>query len=283
MARSYESKFKYPDGFLDPQLPRGAMSPSQFDMYRRCPRQYEYAYIEDRISVPGIAAAKGRSVHKGAEVTHQHTIDTGTPLPLESATQLVADHYDGELEDLEDLEGNDPGLLKDRTLYCFKAYYEQAVPDINPVMVEYPFVANIGTVPMRGFIDLIDKVDVDLGDLTVDDDPDNPPQIEVVSDLKVVGKRWAAQKIRHAPQLTIYALVMDTTRIRIDLLLDQKSGIKYNPEPSIRTASDKRVVIEDVEEAALNIKAGIFPRCDPTGWVCTPKFCGYYELCRGPR
>lgn len=283
MSNDHESKFTYPPNFFDPKLPKGVMSPSQFDMYRRCPKQYMYRYIEERTDPPGIAAAKGRSVHKGAEVTHQHTIDHGSPLALEDGIQVVADHYDGELEDIEDLEGNDPGQLKDRTLYCFQAYYTQAVPTIRPVKVEHAFAQKVGIVPMRGLIDLVDKVPAELDDLTVDDDPENPPLLEVVSDLKVVKAKWSAQKVRHAPQLTIYALVENQRNIRVDLLLDQKTGIRYAPQRAERTATDKRIVIEDVEEAAYNIKEGTFPRCDPTAWVCTPNWCGYYERCRGPK
>jgi len=242
-----------------------------------------YAYVEGLISPPGIAMAKGRSVHHGAEVTHQHTIDHGEPLPLEAATQSVADHYDGELEDIEDLEGNDPGLLKDRTLYCFQAYYTQAVPKIRPVKVEHAFAQKIGIVPMRGLIDLVDEITAAPDDLTVDDDPENPPMLEVVSDLKVVKAKWSAQKVRHAPQLTIYAIVENQSRIRVDLLLDQKSGIRYAPLRAERTAIDKRLVIEDIEETAYNIKEGYFPRCDPTSWACTTSFCGYYERCRGAK
>ena len=48
---------------------------------------------------------------------------------------------------------------------------------------------------------------------------------------------------------------------------------------------DKRLLTEDVEYVADLIKKGVFPRCDPTltNWVCTPKWCGYYEMCKGPK
>jgi len=284
MGKDYESKFNYPPDFTDPDIPRGVLSPSQFDMYRRCPRQYSYRYVQNLISAPGIAAARGRAVHKGAEVTHKHTIEHGEPLPLEDATQSVADAYDTEIEDVElaeDEKSTDLGLLKDRTLYTFRTYYQDAVPKIRPVKVEHAFAVKIGVVPVRGFIDLVDSVEED--ELTVDDDPENPPRIEVVSDLKLTGRKWPPQKVRHAPQLTFYAIVENTDRVRVDLLLDQKTGTRYEPLKSRRDVTDKRVLVEDVEEVVDYIKKGIFPRCDPTSWVCTEKFCGYYSRCRGPK
>ena len=282
MSTGNERKFEYPPNFMDDKLPKGVLSPSQFDMYRRCPRQYMHRYIEDRIQPPAVAMIKGTAVHHGAEVTHRHTIENGEPLKLEEAEQEVADVYDKESENVEDWEGEDKDKEKDATLRNFRIYYLQAVPVIKPVKVEYTFAQFIGTVPTRGVIDLVDSVVND--EPTVMDDPDKPlPMVEVVSDLKVTGRTWPDQKVRHAPQLTFYSIVEDTERVRVDLLLDQKSGTKYSPIKSFRTNTDKRILIEDVEEVTYLIKLGQFPRCDPTHWVCTPRFCGYYEKCRGPK
>ena len=37
-------------------------------------------------------------------------------------------------------------------------------------------------------------------------------------------------------------------------------------------------VVEDVIGA---IQAGIFPRTDPSSWICSQKFCGHWGRCRG--
>jgi hypothetical protein len=107
--------------------------------------------------------------------------------------------------------------------------------------------------------------------------------VEVVSDLKTTTKLWAQQKLDQEPQLTFYAMVEDTDRVRIDFLLDQKSGCKYAPKRATRDSHIKNILVEDVEEAAFLMKKGYFPRCDPTSWACTEKFCGYYKECRGPK
>ena len=83
--------------------------------------------------------------------------------------------------------------------------------------------------------------------------------------------------------MTFYAVAEDTDRIRIDFLIDLKSGCKYTPKRAFRDANSKRLLVEDVEEAAYLMKKGYFPRCDPTHWACTPKFCGYYARCKGPK
>jgi hypothetical protein len=278
---SKERKFEYPPDFLDAGLPKGVISPSQFGMYKRCPRQYEYAYVKGIRRPPGISMLKGTAIHKGAEVVHKHTIATGQRLSMEAAVQEVADEFEDGLENVEKDPEVNVGEVKDRTLANFRIYYVQAVPLIRPVAAEETFAIKIGTVPMRGVIDLIDHVpgDVVLGV----DDPDSPPLVEVVSDLKTTTKKWTDQMVNHSVQMTIYSLVKKTPFVRVDLLIDQKSGTKYLPIRATRSNREKQIIVEDVEEMAMLVKKGVFPRCLPDSWVCTQRFCGYYAECRGPK
>lgn len=274
---NHERQFTYPPDFMDPDLPSGVMSPSQFDTYRKCPRRYEYRHVLKLISPPGIAMIKGTAVHRGAEVTHKKTIETGTPMGLAEAAQAVSDSFDQKTAEIEDWEDENPGLIKDKALAAFQVYYYEAVPHIKPVKVEHTFAKKIGTVPFRGIIDLIDSVKEEA---FIEGEQ---PLVEVVSDLKVTSMRWPEQRVRQSTQLTFYAYVINTYRVRYDFILEQKSGIKYDKNRSVRTAHDFKLLVEDVEEVADLIKKGIFPRCDGTNWHCTPKFCGYYERCRGPK
>lgn len=278
--------FPYPegDGFFDDGIPKGVISPSGFMMYRKCPRQFEYAYVLEMKKAPGVAMLKGTAIHKGAEVVHKHTIENGKPLAMEAAIAAVSDSWEKGVQDIEDWDDGDgniipAGVAKDSAINNFRAYYIQAVPLIKPVAAEKPFAQKIGTVPMRGVIDLIDSIE---GEYSLEDDPDKPPpRIEAVADLKTSRARWAPQKLEHDVQMTIYAFVEKTENVRVDLLLEQKNGAKYCPMRTQRSRNDKRILVEDLEQTVDLIKKGIFPRCDPTSWACTPKFCGYYNLCRG--
>ena len=275
--------FPYPEGddFFDSGLPKGVLSPSGFNMYRRCPRQFQYAYMLQLIRPPGISMIKGTAIHRGAEVVHKHTIEHGTPLELSESVQAVSDAFDSEKDRVEGATKQEKELVKDAAISNFRLYYRDAVPLINPLAAEKPFAQKIGTVPFRGVIDLVDGVP---GEYTVEDDPElPPPSVGVVSDLKTTTRLWPQQKLDQEPQLTFYAIAEDTEYVRVDFLLDQKSGCKYAPKRALRNHNDKRLLVEDVEEVAYLIKKGNFPRCDPTGWVCTANFCGYYPTCRGPK
>jgi len=279
-----ERRFEYPttgEDFFDSGLPKGVFSPSQFGMYRRCPRQYEYRYLKDLILAPGVSLVKGSAIHRGAEMVHKHTIKHGKPMEIEAATQNVSDELDKKTKEIEDWEGIDPVKFKDNALGNFRVYYAQAVPVIRPVAAEKTFALKIGIVPVRGVIDLIDQIP---GEYSIGDDPEQPPpMVELVSDLKTGSKLWSPQRIAHDPQLTFYSIVEKSEFVRIDFLLDQKSGSRYEPKRSLRGVNDRRLLIEDLEEVVYLIKQGVFPRCDCTSWVCTPDFCGYYQKCRGPK
>ena len=274
--------FPYPEkDFFDDGLPKGVLSPSGFNMYRRCARQFEYAYMLGLIRPPVIAMVKGTAIHRGAEVVHKHTIEHGKLLGLTEATQAVSDSFDDEKEDIQEGTKEEKGSAKDAAIHNFKVYYTQAVPVIDPVAAEKPFAFKVGTVPFRGVIDLIDRVP---GEYSLEDDPElPPPKVEEVSDLKTTTKTWVKQKLDQEPQLTFYALAENTNLVRVDFVLDQKSGCRYLPKRALRDQNIKRLLVEDVEETAHLIKRGIFPRCDPTSWVCTERFCGYFNDCRGPK
>jgi hypothetical protein len=269
--------------WLDPELPKGYLSPSQHNTYQRCPRQYEYAYIMQLVKPPGIAQIRGTAVHKGAELTHKHTIKHGKPISIEEGAAAVSDKFDEQAPTIEEWEEETQGDAKDKAIRMFRTYYNDAVPYINPVRVEHTFKwsRELCGVPVLGIIDLVDSVK--NPDMSLENDPKNPQMIEVVSDLKTVKRLWPASRIENEPQLTFYAIAENTDRVRIDFLAWLKTGTKYTAVTSKRSRQDKTILLEDVAEVARNIKAGIFPRCAPTGWHCSLTFCGYYSRCRGKR
>ena len=282
-----EDFFPYPKddpNFFDPGIPKGVISPSGFNMYRRCPRQFEFAYVMEMRRPPGIAMTRGTAIHKGAEVVHKHTIEHKVLMPEEQGIQAVSDCWDekkAEIEDWKDNKGNviPEGAVKDSAIAGFRIYYATAIQNIVPVAAEKPFAQKIGTVPVRGVIDLVDSVE---DDYTLEDDPEGPPpRINIPVDIKTTAKMWAQQKIDFEPQFTFYSIVEKARKIRVDFITEGRKGCSYKGAVSERTNLEKRILIEDLEEAVDFIKKGVFPRCDPTSWACTPKFCGYYAQCRG--
>lgn len=273
-------ELKVPEGFEDFDLPNnGYFSHSQYGMYKRCPRQFEYRYINDLRQPPGIAMTQGSAIHVGAEKTHKHTIEHGNPMGLQEAETHVADTFERLGGYIEDWGESKKGYVKDLTLHHFRVYYTQAIPVVRPKAVEEAFAVKIGGIPIVGFIDLIDEVMIDTVPISKSDN--KVCMTEVVTDLKFTGRKWPPVKLQRDTQLTLYALVKGIPRVRIDFLLNQKTGTRYVQERSTRTPLDVKNFEEDLVEAVSLIKQGVFPRCSPTEWCCTPKFCGYFQQCQG--
>lgn len=271
---------KFEDGWLDPELPKGYLSPSQVSMYRMCSMQYMYAYILQLKKPPGIAQLRGTAVHKGVEATHLHTIAHGIPMSMDEGASTVSDKFDAKAAEIESWEEESQGDAKDKAIRMFKVYYREAVPHIHPIRVEHNFKwsRDLCGVPVLGVIDLVDSI-VDP-DLSLENDPENPNRVEVVSDLKTVKSFWPESRVHNSAQLTFYSIAENTNRVRIDFIAAQKSGTKYKAVSSTRSRQDKTIVLEDVASIAYQIKQGNFYRCSPEGWNCSPVYCGFYAICR---
>ena len=56
-------------------LPKPYLSPSQINMYLRCPAAYKYRYVDGLILPPKAALTRGKSVHKGQEHNYNQKIN----------------------------------------------------------------------------------------------------------------------------------------------------------------------------------------------------------------
>lgn len=275
-------EFIYPSAdFTDPDIPKGVVSPGQYSLYTGCPRSYYYAYIMEEPRNFGVASSKGKVLHKGAELALIYKRDTGKIIKYDEVLQAMRDKWDKEAEYIEDWGDTSKDEITDAIMRNFSVYYQVALPKIKPLKIESTFAQKIGTVPVRGVIDLVEEGV--KKNLTVEDNVENGelPKENIVVDLKTTKKTWAPQMVRYHPQFTIYSIVEKTEQVRIDFLIEQKRGIKYDRVETERKAIDKRTIVEDLEEMVYNVKKGFFPRCDPTHWKCSTKFCGFYAKCRG--
>lgn len=263
-----------PPDFEDPKLPRKVFSPSQYGLYKKCGRAYEFRYPQGIDARPRGAMFKGTTIHKGAEFALQHVIDTKTLPPLEAARAVVADSFEAGKETVERWdEGETVGSAKDTTIRGYTAYHLQALAKMHPEKVEEPFAVKIGTVPVIGYIDLIDrqKEFEDAGD----------PGRRLVADLKYSSAAWSQADVDSDPQFTVYSIATNLDEVRVDNLVEYKAGPALKQRWARRDAVAKEVLIEDYEQVADFIKRGIFPMAPVDSWQCTEKWCGYWSRCRG--
>jgi len=282
-------------------LPKKALSATQIDMYLRCPRQYYFRYIKDTVRPPGVALTLGKGTHKALETTHHAIVDTGVPASESIVTAAFSDSFDKAVAEVPkeewEKDASTPGAVKDAGLALVRLYNLKFAPLVRPQIIktvngevrgiEKQFSILIAGVPVIGFVDLIDT-----NDPTIVSSPREvvvmrqkgvtiPEAMRtVIVDFKTKAKSFSQGDVDGSLQLTIYSYAEKIPAVRFDQLLRQKTPTLKRIR-ALRTPQDYLWLEEIVRGVAEAISAGVFPPCDPSAWVCSEKWCGFWHLCRG--
>jgi RecB family exonuclease len=266
-----------PPELRDEKLPHGTYSNSQYEMYKRCPTQWEFRYAKGIKRPPKADMVRGQAVHAGTEAAHLYMVEKKTIPPIDLPLQATFERFDTDSIYVENWEDQSPPVVKNTALSLVKQYHMQALPQVQPIGAEVPFVKKVGTVTMMGFIDRIDhQRGPSYGGV------EDPGQI-VIYDTKTSSSKWSKAEVDASPQLTLYAIVQGGYHVGIDNLVPLKGGPAYHRIPSTRDSHAKRIYLEDLEETVDLTKRGIFPKAPLDSWACSERWCGYWSLCRGKR
>lgn len=280
-------------------LPRPHLSISQVQMYLRCAKQYEFRYVRDDKRPPGVAMALGTSGHDALEMTHHHIVDHERPADTSDVLDRFSDKWDQVIEAVADWEDQDPGALKDKGVALVRLYNENRAPNVQPHVsdagirgIEKQFRIDVAGVPMLGFIDLIDTNSAVALNAVMSEqeramyvaegrDVAKLFTTEIV-DFKFKAKSMAQGEADGSLQLTLYSLATGVYAVRFEQLLKTKVP-KIKAVGSRRTKHDHLWLAQVVREVADAISRGAFPPTDPTNWVCSERWCGYWHQCRGKK
>lgn len=301
-------------------LPQGYLSPSQIGMMQRCAYQYYLRYVLGIRRPPGYAAVIGISGHGAFEQYYGDKIRRAPMLNESQLLELAMVIHDEKILELDVPVTVDERDETAQTLgRLINSYVPGVAQYIDPVEVEarLNFLARCG-VPVLGFIDLIRKpyeiesdpdYAMDYGGLHM-------------GDHKFTGKKWAPAKIQNSLQFYLYAMGTGILNVEVHNLVKGESKGDAGKPKKVRAPRKKKAEegsasasaelpvllapVQDVtgdvrilrhrfdpaefnhvehivEDVAKQISAGIFPRCDPESWCCSPQWCGYWDLCRGKR
>ena len=270
--------------FLDPKLPKGFFSNSQYNSWLICGKMYEFKYVQQMASPGSPNTARGSAVHEGAEfLLRAKMAKTLTRTTVEMGKEVVSKSFEKNAESVTEWEDAEPGKVKDVALELYKVYATYALPKINPVAVEKGFAKKIGDVPMVGWIDLLDEQPaLEVPGMSEEDLALAPKRI-ITADLKTGAAKWSDNEIANDPQLTLYSLVEGTPDVRIDLLKSGKKASTFEQFSGKRTPAHGEVLVEHLNEVVDFIKKGVFPKTPIDNWACSEKKCAYYSMCRGKK
>jgi len=245
------------------------LSPTQINMYLRCPKSYEYRYLEG-LKIPPTGAMKQSSCwHETLAQNYTQKIKTHEDLEINNMQEIFSDVFDETFDDEEIIieEDETRHTLKDQGIKITKEHHKVIAPYVQPVMVEKSLLVEMPEIDfdLMGIIDCVD---------------DNA----IIIDNKAYGKTPNQNDVDKDLQLGIYSLLYrksfnDTENgLRIDAVIKTKTpkAVQISTKRSDEDCDWTENLIYKVNVAIKNNV--FFP--NPNGWHCSPNWCGYWNLCK---
>lgn len=247
---------------------RTYLSHTQISMFQRCPKQYEFRYVQGLKVPPDSRLILGTSVHRGVEFNYAHKFKTRKPAKRDAVMDAFSDAFKREKSGV-DFQGVNPGTVKDLGYDMLGKHYDKLAPAVQPLMepeLEFEFKVPGLKRKVVGFIDVVAKVlSIPLA----------------VLDNKTTRRSYKQWDADISGQLTSYAyavhsLVKKIPVLGFDVLTDKKSGVTADRYLTSRTADQLKRFENTAQLIEKSIDAGIFvPTDDPQ----TCSWCGYNARC----
>jgi hypothetical protein len=160
------------------------------------------------------------------------------------------------------------GAAKDQSIALSVLHHRELAPTLQPIGVEKKMRLVLDGFPF----DLEGTIDVE--------------EPRVIRDRKTSAKSPSGNEIEGNPQGEAYALMLSKTEDRPPKPFVMDYLVKTT-KPKVVTIgpwapANYVAIVKRFEAAAHVLESGAFYPVDPTGpsgWVCQPKWCGYFDIC----
>lgn len=262
------------------------VSPSSMGTFALCGVMYQKKYIDKIPRAVGTALIIGGATHSSVQRDLRHMIDTGLLLKDAEIQDIARDAFavkwntsgDILLSEDEKAIGEQAvrGAGTDLSVALAMLHHYEIAPNLFPSHVEHKF-----RLVIKGY-----PYDI-LGILDVREEGAESKLFShyvTVRDTKTAGKTPSQQDVDRTEQLTVYAMWERQSSgkapgaVFIDALVKTKVP-KAVSLKSTRNDYDFQTFLLRMERFCEALEKGAFVPCDPTDWICTPKWCGYYDTC----
>ena len=248
----------------DEALPKGYLSNSAISSYMNCPKAFEFRYILGINLPPEVAMEEGISHHDALDMTNSNFIKKEEHLPDKIIVEKFKDTFSDKSKGISKLKWLDSGIQETEVIrrgeILLENYMDKFGRDLKPVSSEKKVEVMMGGVPVLGFMDVETK--------------------DEVNDYKVVKACKSQTDADNNLQLTIYSKASKKKKTSL-ICLTKTKNLDVKKVESTRTPGQIKSGEMLIASVADAIKKGSFPMCDPAGWNCSKKWCGYWKLCRG--
>lgn len=236
------------------------ISASQLSTWLRCPKQYEFRYMQGLKIAPKSALTRGSAFHKAIETDHRQKISTRENLPIADVLDAYSDAFEQMATETE--WDKNPGEVKDQGIKMTQVYHESVSRVIQPVAVEEESNIIIDGQLVKAIIDL-------------------ETEDGAIRDAKSAGAKKSEIPVDHLLQMAIYSHAKpNATRFILDNAIVTKSGKSELESLTLTRAelpySRLSAYLEDFSDSIIK---GVFPPTNPSSWVCSAEWCGYWDKC----
>lgn len=236
------------------------ISSTQLTTWLRCPKQYEFRYIQGFRLPPRASLTRGSSCHKAWETEHRHKMATKEDLSIEQVLDVYNDEFEKRaVETVWDDE--DKGKVKDSGVKMTKVYYENVSTKVQPIACEESFKIELCGHEVTGVIDL----ETDKGE---------------IRDAKTSSRKKSSIPVDHQLQMAFYAEARPSAR---RFVLDNAIATSKNAELESLTLTREDLPKQRLENYLSafgeSLMKGNFPPTAPDNWCCSEKWCGYWNQC----
>ena len=245
------------------------LSFSAVNMYLKCGLQYYFRYVLGlKLPPPGVVIL-GSAVHEGLEFDFTQKIESKENRPTKEILEVYSDRFDREKDNALWGEEENPGEVKDQGSQVLQIYHKDRAQSLQPKEVEKKVKVSFENVDY----DLIGYIDL----LTED---------EQLRDFKTKAKSMSDAEIGSDMQLTTYAFAYHEETGRFPKTLGFDVLVRSPKNPKVQLAETQRGETDCVRllaylaHVADGIYKNVFLPAQPGTWVCSPKWCGYYDICQ---
>ena len=239
------------------------ISHSQLDMWRRCPRSWEFRYVRGIRSPASGPLILGGAYHKALEINFMQKIGTGKDLPTSECIEIYHDEWGTRVSEEDDIDWGhiSPNAYEEQGAGLVEEYMETTAFAVHPLEVEKTYWTDIDGVR---FTYRMDMRDVN----------------KIVIDHKTAAKAYTQDRIDKDMQATAGAFVIGSSIVYHNHVAVKTRVPHIQIMKTYRLQADIDWWLEMTRLDIMQMKSGVAPpRIDH--WLCSGKYCGYWDKCIG--
>lgn len=251
---------------------------SGMNLLTRCGVAFANRYLLHMPEPRSVSLIVGSAVDRSVSRDLTEKKDTGSLLADSDVKDIARDSTveewnSGDVqmseEDKEDGWTAKQGDAVDAAVDLASLHHEKNAPSIEPTHIQRAWVLDT---PLG--IQLAGTIDIQEG-------------MRSIRDTKTSGKSPNKDTAALSLQLTTYAMAVNAldggipAKVGLDYLVrtPKRKELKLVQLESVRRPEDFQHLVNRVQIAAKIIESGIFTPAPIDSWVCSKRFCGYWETC----